>query len=450
MSEKLDHNVQKDRLPIILGFQPISDNTRESTIVIEKGKGIYVYDAKGKEYIEATASFYVASLGYQNEELIEAIERQYRELPFFVSAMHRTSDKSLELAERLQDVIPTNGSHIMFASTGSEANDFLMKMMRFDSVARNEPERKTIIGRHASYHGGTIASASLTGAHHQEFNLPIEGFRHISQPDFHGDRFPGETEEEYCDRLVLELKNLIEDEPERSVKAFFAEPISFSAGFKTPPAKYFEKIQNLLSSYEIEFACDEVITGMGRTGKMLGSESLGLNPDHIVMGKGLTSGYFPLSAIGIGASVYEGLEHGSEEHGVLAHAGTFSAHPVGAAAAIKTLEIIKRDNLLKHASHMGQRLKEGLMPLVEHPLVGDVRGFGLGIGIDFLKRNNEDVVSNADGDQRSIQVYQKLMDIGMIVRPAGRSIVVAPPLIVNENEIDDMVSRVKTVLDAIA
>ena len=449
MTKKLDNSTPQDRLPIILGFQPISDNTREITTVIEKGRGVYVYDSKGKEYIEATASFYVASLGYQNEELIEAIERQYKELPFFVSAMHRTSDKSLELAERLRDVIPAKGSHVMFASTGSEANDFLMKMMRFDSVVKNEPDRKTIIGRRSSYHGGTIASASLTGAHHAEFNLPIEGFRHVSQPDYHGDRLPGETESEYCDRLVLELKTLIENEPERSVKAFFAEPISFSAGFKTPPTQYFKKIQNLLLNYEIEFVCDEVITGMGRTGKMLGSESLDLSPDHVVMGKGLTSGYFPLSAIGIGESLYKGLEQGSEEHGVLAHAGTFSAHPVGAAAAIKTLEIIKRDNLLEHASKMGQRLKQGLMPLVEHPLVGDIRGFGLGIGIDFLRRNSEDIASNTDSDQRSIQVYQKLIDIGMIVRPAGRSIVIAPPLITNEREIDDMVFRVKTVLDEI-
>ena len=176
---------------------------------------------------------------------------------------------------------------------------------------------------------------------------------------------------------------------------------------------------------------------------------MGLNPDHVVMGKGLTSGYFPLSAIGIGQSLYEGLENGSEDCGVLAHAGTFSAHPVGAAAAIKTLEIMKRDNLLEHASKMGQRLKEGLTPLVEHPLIGDVRGFGLGIGIDFLRRNSEDIVSNTDSDQRSIQVYQDLMNIGMIVRPAGRSIVIAPPLIVNENEIDDMISRVKLVLDSI-
>jgi 4-aminobutyrate--pyruvate transaminase len=448
MTKDLKNADSKERLSMVLGFQRVSENTVDETKVIEKGKGIYVYDSNGKEYIEATASFYVASLGYQNEELIDAIEEQYRKLPFFVSAMHRAPGKSIELADKLQNIVPNKGAHIMFASTGSEANDFLMKLMRFDAIAKGKPNRKTIVGRHSSYHGGTIATASLTGAHHEEFGLPIEGFRHVSQPDYHGNRLAGESEAEYCDRLVLEFETLIEQEPEGTIAAFFAEPLSFSAGFKIPPLGYFEKIQKLLLSYEIEFVCDEVITGFGRTGNLFGSDAMGLEPDHVVMGKGLTSGYFPLSAISLGTSLYEGLEIGSEQHGVLAHAGTFSAHPVGAAAALKTLEIIERDNLVEHAKKMGCRLKEGLMPLTEHPMIGDVRSFGLGVGLDFLLRDDNDVVLNSNSDERSIEMYKKLLDVGMIARPAGRSLVIAPPLIVKAEEIDDIVSRVSAVLDS--
>lgn len=448
MTKGLNIADSQERLSMVLGFQPVAENTIDQTTVIEKGKGIYVYDSKGKQYIEATASFYVASLGYQNEELIDAIEEQYRELPFFVSAMHRAPAKSIELADKLQHIAPNKDAHIMFASTGSEANDFLMKMMRFDAVAKGKPKRKTIVGRHSSYHGGTIATASLTGAHHEEFGLPIEGFRHVSQPDYHGSRLAGESEEEYCDRLILEFERLIEQEPEGTIAAFFADPISFSAGFKIPPPGYFERIQTLLLSYEIEFVCDEVITGFGRTGNLFGSDAMGLKPDHVVMGKGMTSGYFPLSAISLGASLYKGLEIGSENHGVLAHAGTFSAHPVGAAAALKTLEIIERDNLTEHAKKMGCRLKDGLMPLAEHPMIGDVRSFGLGVGLDFLLRNESDDVLNTDSDERSIEMYQKLLDAGLIARPAGRSIVIAPPLIIKPEEVDDIISRVSTVLDS--
>ncbi|MBK6660362.1 MAG: aminotransferase class III-fold pyridoxal phosphate-dependent enzyme, partial [Proteobacteria bacterium] len=155
-------NAEDERLPMLLGFQRVSDNTASATRFMEYGRGIYVYDTDGREYIEATASFYVASLGYQNAELIDAIERQYRELPFFVSALHRTSRASLELAEKLVGLVPVADAHMLFGSTGSEAIDFLIKLLRFGAVARGEPRRTTIIGRHGSYHGGTLASASLT------------------------------------------------------------------------------------------------------------------------------------------------------------------------------------------------------------------------------------------------------------------------------------------------
>ena len=159
---------EDERLPLILGFQRVAENTNQLTRFIEHGKGIYVYDTDGREYIEATSSFYVASLGYQNDELIDAIELQYRELPFFVSGLHRTSKASLDLAEKLIEIIPVPDAHFIFGSSGSEAIDFLIKLLRFGAVARGEPERKTIIGRHGSYHGGTLASASVTGGHHEE------------------------------------------------------------------------------------------------------------------------------------------------------------------------------------------------------------------------------------------------------------------------------------------
>lgn len=255
-----------DRLPLILGFQHVAENTRGATQVMEHGKGIYVYDTEGREYIEATASFYVAALGYQNEELIDAIERQYRQLPFFVSALHRTSTASIELAERLVELAPVDDAHIVFGSTGSEANDFLIKMLRFGAVARDEPQRQTVIGRYGSYHGATLATASLTGGHHEEFGLPIEGFRHVAQPDYHGARHPGESEADFATRLAAELETLISNEPEASVAAMFIDPIAFSDGFKVPPAGYFGAVRRVLDAHDVDLVADEVITGFGRTG----------------------------------------------------------------------------------------------------------------------------------------------------------------------------------------
>ncbi|MEQ9059519.1 MAG: aminotransferase class III-fold pyridoxal phosphate-dependent enzyme, partial [Gammaproteobacteria bacterium] len=324
---------EDERLPLILGFQRVSENTAALTRCMEYGRGIYVYDSDGREYIEATASFYVAALGYQNAELIDAIERQYRELPFFVSALNRTCRVSLELAEKLVAIAPVPGAHVVFGASGSEAIDFLVKLLRFGAVARGEPQRTTIVGRYGSYHGGTLASASLTGGHHEEFGLPLAGFRHVAQPDYHGAREPGESEADFSARLAAELAALVAAEPEHSIAAFCAEPVSFSAGLKVPPAAYFPAIRAVLDAHGIELVADEVVTGFGRTGELFGSETLVLAPHHVTMAKGITSGYFPLSAVALGHDLYAALEDGSERLGVLAHAGTFAAHPVGAAAA---------------------------------------------------------------------------------------------------------------------
>lgn len=440
---------EDERLPLILGFQRIAENTAANTRFIDHGKGIYVYDTDGREYIEATSSFYVAALGYQHDELIDAIEAQYRELPFFVSGMNRTGKNSLDLAEQLVEILPVNDAHIVYASSGSEANDFLIKMLYFGAVARDKPNKRTIISRLGSYHGGTLGSASLTGVHHEEFALPLPGFRHIAQPDFHGERYAGESAAAYSARMAAELRTVVEGEPDDSVAAFFAEPISFSAGFKVPPPGYFEALTGVLNEHDIDFCVDEVVTGMGRTGNMFGAETLSLKPDHTVIAKGITSGYFPFSVIAIGRDLYDALEAGSDRVGTFAHASTMAAHPVGAAAALKMLEIIKRDKLVEHGRRMGEQMAAGLNAFADHPLVGEIRAVGLGAAIDFLKRGDDDEKLNDDGDDIALEVYQALMDAGVVGRPTGRSVVLAPPLIVQPDEIDEIVLRMGKALDTV-
>ena len=440
---------EDERLPLLIGFQRIAENTAKTTRFIDRGKGVYVYDTDGREYIEATASFYVAALGYMHDELVDAIHAQYRDLPFFTSALHRTSKSSLELAERLREVVPVPDAHILFGTTGSEANDFLVKLLYFQAVVRGQPERRSIIARQGSYHGGTLATASLTGAHHEEFGLPLPGFLHVSQPDYHGDREPSETPDDYAARLSRELEALINAQPAASIAAFFAEPVSFSAGLKLPPATYFSNVAAVLKRNGIAFVADEVVTGFGRTGAMFGSDTFGLKPDHAVIAKGITSGYFPLSAVAIGSELYADLETGSDRVGTFAHAATYAAHPVGAAAALKVMEIIERDDLVAHAARMGQRLAARLEKLGEHPLIGDVRHVGLAGALDFLRRDGDDRPVNDDADALSISVYERALDAGVVTRPAGRSLVIAPPLIVQEAEIDEICDRIERALDAV-
>jgi 4-aminobutyrate--pyruvate transaminase len=444
-----DGGVEDERLPLLLGFQPVADNTSRKTRFMERGRGIYLYDTDGREYLEATASFYVAALGYQHAELIDAISAQYRELPFFVSAMGRSCRVSLELAERLQARLPIPDAHLLFASTGSEAIDFLVKLLYFQAVARGTPQRRTIIARYDSYHGATLASASLSGGHHEEFGLPLPGFRHVTQPDYHGARASGETPEAFVARLAQELEALVAREPPDSIAAFVAEPVSFSAGFRVPPAGYFAAVRRVLDAHGIALVADEVITGFGRTGNWFGCETLGLEPAHLVTAKAITGGYFPLSAIAIGRELYADLETASARVGTLAHAATHAAHPVGAAAALKVMEIIERDGLIAHAARMGEHLARGLGAFADHPLVGDVVSLGLGAALDFLQRDADDRPVNAASAATSCRVvYDALLEAGVIARCTGRQLVFAPPLIVRADEIDEICRRVGQALDA--
>ncbi|MFP6780056.1 MAG: aminotransferase class III-fold pyridoxal phosphate-dependent enzyme, partial [Gammaproteobacteria bacterium] len=214
-----------------------------------------------------------------------------------------------------------------------------------------------------------------------------------------------------------------------------------------PPSEYFPAISSVLDEYSIDFVADEVVTGFGRTGAPFGSDTFALKPKHVTVAKAITSGYFPLSAIAIGEQLYRDLEVGSERFGVLAHAGTFSAHPVGAAAALKVLEIIERDNLIEHASAMGKIFAERLEKISDHPLVGEIRHCGLGASVDFLRRDANDVPVNEDADDKSLAVYAALLERGVVGRPAGRSLVLAPPLIVQANEIDEICTRLELALD---
>ncbi|MBI4697098.1 MAG: aminotransferase class III-fold pyridoxal phosphate-dependent enzyme [Gammaproteobacteria bacterium] len=442
---------QDERLPLILGFQPVTANTVGATRFMDYGKGVYVYDTDGREYLEATATFYVAALGYQHEELIEAITAQYRQLPFFVSAMNRTGRTSLELADRLRELVPIADAHLLFGTTGSEALDFLTKLLRAQAVARGRPERTTIFSRHGSYHGATLAAASLTGGHHAEFALPLPGFRHVAQPDYHGARLPGEAPRDYAARLARELESRIAQEPPDTIAAFVAEPVSFSAGFMLPPAEYFPALTAVLDAHGIALVADEVVTGIGRLGDWFGTQALGLAPAHLTLGKALTGGYFPLSAIAIGPELYADLESGSTAVGTFAHASTYAAHPVGAAAALKVLEIIERDGLVAHGARMGERLAAVLERLRGHPLVGDVRTLGLAGCLDFLRRDADDRPRDtaAAAEETCRAVNAALFDRGVVGRAAGRGLVIAPPLIVSPGEIDDIGARLAAALDAV-
>ena len=263
----------------------------EGSLVITRGEGVHIFDESGREYIEAMAGLWCAALGFGEERLVEAATRQLRQLPYYHVFNSKTHELAGALAERLIGMMPVKMSKAFFNNSGSEANDTAVKLVWYYNNALDRPRKKKIIARMRGYHGVTVATASLTGlaANHRAFDLPIANIRHADCPHHYRYAKPGESEEAFADRLAESLKARIEREDPDTVAAFIAEPVMGAGGVILPPATYFAKIQAVLRQYDVLLIADEVICGFGRTGRMFGSETFGLEPDIMTVAKALAS-----------------------------------------------------------------------------------------------------------------------------------------------------------------
>lgn len=417
-------------------------------LIIERGEGIYVYDDQGKGYIEAMSGLWSAALGFSNQRLIAAAEQQLRTLPFYHLFSHKSHRPSIELAEKLIEMAPVPMSKVFFTNSGSEANDTVVKMVWYLNNALGKPAKKKFISRVNGYHGITVASASLTGlpGNQRGFDLPLPGFLHVGCPHHYRHAQPGESEEQFADRLAAELEQKILAEGPETIAAFIGEPLMGAGGVIVPPRTYWEKIQRVCRRHDILVIADEVICGFGRTGQMFGSQTFGIQPDIMVLSKQLSSSYQPIAAILINDRVFQGIADQSQSLGTLGHGFTGSGHPVATAVALENLKIIEEERLVEHAAQMGQLLHAGLQQFADHPLVGEVRGCGLIAAVELV------------GDRASKAPYQSLgtlgrhmaaraQEHGMITRAMGDAVAFCPPLIVSEAEIGLILQRFARALD---
>jgi len=418
-------------------------------LVIKRGRGIHVYDDDGKEYIEGLASLWYASLGFDEERLIEAATRQLRELPTYHVFASKSHEPGIELAERLLQLAPVPMSKVFFASSGSEANDTAIKIVWYYHNAIGKPQKKKIISRLRGYHGVTVATASLTGlpANHRDFDLPIANILHTSCPSHFNFAQPGESEEAFATRCADELEALIQREGPDTVAAFIAEPIMGAGGVIIPPAGYFEKIQAVLRRHDVLFIADEVICGFGRTGNFWGSQTMELQPDMMSMAKALTSGYIPLSALMISEKIYRALVSQSEKIGVFGHGNTYAAHPVAAAVAVETLKIYQERNIVDHVRKVGAVMQGELRKLLDHPLVGEVQGAGLIAGIQLVPSKTSRGSFEAK-DGVAPYMAKRSEAHGLICRGLfGDRVALCPPLIIDEAQTREMLRRFTAALD---
>lgn len=429
-------------------FTNLSTHQTQGPLVITSGKGIYVYDESGREYIEGLAGLWCTGLGFGEERLVEAAARQLRKLPYYHQFGSKAHDVAIDLAERLIKLMPVPMSKVFFNNSGSEANETAIKIVWYYNNARGRHRKKKIIARQRGYHGTTIGAASLTGlaASHKDFDLPLPQIRHTDCPYYYRYGKPGETEEDFATRLAENLDAQIQREDPDTVAAFIAEPVMGAGGVLVPPRTYFEKIQAVLKKHDVLMIADEVICGFGRTGKMFGSETFNIRPDMIVMAKQLSSGYLPISATAISEDIYKVLVSQSEKLGSFAHGYTYTGHPASCAVALEVLAIYEERDLLGHVGRIGPRLQNGLRALADHPLVGEVRGVGLIAAVELVADKKSKATFEPYGAAGTMFI-QKAQANGLIVRALQDSVALCPPLIISEPEIDEMLRRFRKALD---
>ncbi|MGR3759848.1 aminotransferase [Roseobacteraceae bacterium NS-SX3] len=431
---------------------PTTNLTATEQLVLDRGEGIYVYDTDGNKYIEGLAGLWCTSLGYSNTEVMDAITEQLHKLPFSHTFGGKTHEPIMQLAEKLKAMVPVEDAYIFFGNSGSDANDTHYKMLRYYFNAIGKPEKRKIITRERGYHGVTVAAGSLTSlpANLAHFDAPVEALHILRSdaPHYYTGRKGNETEAQFVDRIIDNLdKQILAEDPD-TIAAMIVEPITGASGVIVPPEGYYEKLQALLRKYGILVWADEVICGFGRTGADFGCTTMGIKPDLMTFAKQLSSAYFPISASVIPGWMYKEIVAPSNEVGVFGHGYTYSGHPAACAAALKTLEIYERDNLFQHAAEAGGYMQDQLREtFTDHPLVGEVRGKGLIAALELV--SNKTTGASFEKGIAGATAQRLCQENGLILRAvAGNAVALCPPLIITKKEVDEMLKRLKTAIDA--
>lgn len=449
MATHLSKAAQQDQRSQFHPFTSLNDLKTEGPTVMASGSGVRVRDVNGKEYLDGMAGLWCVNLGYARKEICDAIAQQSERLSFFHTFNGMSTDVVAECSEALLARAPVPMSRVFFGASGSDANETQLKLIWMYNNLRGKPEKKKVVARWNAYHGSGVATASLTGlpGMHNLFDLPKGPILHVSAPYYYRNAPAGMSERDFSRQLAKELEDLIEREGDDTIAAFFVEAVMGAGGLIPPPEGYFEAITPILKKHDILLVADEVVSGFGRLGTYWGSQSYGYEPDLITSAKGVTSGYFPMSVVFISPKVWDVIEGGADKVGIFGHGYTYSAHPVGAAAALAALKLIDDLKVVENVADVGPYMMQALRDrLGQHAHVGDIRGKGLMLGIELMK-DRETKESFPMGNRTGRQVLKASAERGLITRALGDTLVFAPPLIINRAEADEIVDKFALAID---
>jgi len=453
MNEELKSLQQKDKDHHLHPFTDHLQLSEKGTRVITRGDGVYIWDSEGHQILDAMSGLWCVNLGYGRKELAQAAYEQMEELPYYNNFFQCTHPPAIELSSVLGEVSPKSMDHVFFTSSGSEAIDTVVRMVRYYWSLLGKPDKKIILGRNNAYHGSTIAGASLGGMSgmHAQGDLPIPNIHHIQQPYWfaEGEDLDKDT---FGRQVANDLERAIKEHGIENIAGFIAEPIQGAGGVIIPPETYWPEVQNIIDRYEILLIADEVITGFGRLGDWFASSVYEIKPDLISFAKGVTSGYLPLGGVLVNNRVANTI---IDEGGEFAHGFTYSGHPAACAVALKNIEIIKEEKILDEVkSKTAPYLKKEWLKLADHPLVGEARIKGLMGAIELCANKETRERFSSEGRFTSLNEISAgslcrdlSINNGLVMRAVGDTMIIAPPLIINQEQIDELISKATKTLD---
>ncbi|WP_305970214.1 MULTISPECIES: aspartate aminotransferase family protein [unclassified Mameliella] len=411
--------------------------------IVTRAEGCWLTDSDGNRILDGMAGLWCVNIGYGRSELADAAQRQMLELPFYNTFFQTSHVPALNLAAKLAELAPGDLNHVFFASSGSEANDTNLRLVRTYWQEKGQPERQVVISRWNAYHGSSVGSGSLGGMKgmHAQGGMPIADIHHIDQPNWWSEGGYATPEAFGLERAQALETAILEIGPEK-VAAFIAEPIQGAGGVIVPPETYWPEIQRIARKYGILLIVDEVICGFGRTGNWFGSQTYDIQPDIMTVAKGLSSGYQPIGASIVTDEVAKVIENTEFNHGY-----TYSGHPVACAVALENLRILEEEGIVDRVrDETGPYLKERFESLGDHPLVGEVKIVGM-MGSLALTPDKATRAPFAEPGTAGLICRERCFANNLIMRHVYDRMVISPPLVISKDEIDTLVERARKSLD---
>jgi putrescine aminotransferase len=440
-----------DKAHFVHPYTHFDSFNKDGSLLISAAKGAYVFDSRGKQYLDGIGGLWCMSIGFGEEEMADAVAEQCRRLSFYSTFVNMTNSVAVALATKLAQLAPGDLNRVFYTSSGSDATDTAVRLIHYYNARRGTPGKRHVISRLGAYHGSTYLAMSLSGRkgdRSPHFQYATDFIHHVSCPYVYR-RPPEMSVTQFCDYLVNELEQKILAIGPDNVAAFFAEPILGAGGVIVPPPGYHRRTWDICRKYDVLYVSDEVVTAFGRLGQWFASKDVfGIEPDIIVSAKGMSSGYVPLGAVIFSDRIYEVIA-APDPNGWFAHGFTYSGHPVACAAGLKNIELMERRDVCGHIRTLGPYLEQRLHELQDLPLVGDVRGSHFMMCVEYVahKKTRELFGDDIDIGRRIADHCEKH---GLIVRPLGHLNVMSPPLIMTEAQVDELVGGLAAGIKSVA